>query len=276
MGVDVQTLVITGCTTGTGLAAARAVAKKGGDVIMLNRASTRAEVAESLVSANRARSMPISAVPTLPGGREISLPPLLWGKTHSNGGRLRQREAEASTAHREREESRVKRVWCGVARLCCRSCTRTGLASDSHRGGVVCCWLGGYAAAQVKEVAAEGATWGARVQTIECDLSQFRSVLAAAADVRLACPNGIDVLCCNAGVMALPDSIVTADGCAFLPPTPPPLPLSFGAAAAPGARPLESAAPAEAWHTTVLRAGGRMVLMCAVGSERASAGTICR
>lgn len=93
--------------------------------------------------------------------------------------------------------------------------------------------LGGCAAAQVKEVAAEGATWGARVQTIECDLSQFRSVLAAAADVKLACPNGIDVLCCNAGVMALPDSIVTADGCALLPP--PPNPLSSVVAAAPGA-----------------------------------------
>jgi NADP-dependent 3-hydroxy acid dehydrogenase YdfG len=37
-------------------------------------------------------------------------------------------------------------------------------------------------------------------------------VLTAAAQVKQRCPDGIDVLCCNAGVMALPDSIVTADG----------------------------------------------------------------
>jgi NAD(P)-dependent dehydrogenase (short-subunit alcohol dehydrogenase family) len=73
VGDAMQTFVITGCTTGTGLAAARAVAMKGGDVVMLNRASERAEVAERLVGVNRARSIPTPSVSTLPGGRVISL-----------------------------------------------------------------------------------------------------------------------------------------------------------------------------------------------------------
>lgn len=46
---------------------------------------------------------------------------------------------------------------------------------------------------------------------IPCDLQSFASVRTAAAALQTACPDGIDVLCNNAGVMALPD-VATADG----------------------------------------------------------------
>ena len=47
--------------------------------------------------------------------------------------------------------------------------------------------------------------------SVDCDLQSFTSVRAAAATVRSMCPDGLDVLCNNAGVMALPDR-ATADG----------------------------------------------------------------
>lgn len=51
-----------------------------------------------------------------------------------------------------------------------------------------------------------------RVQTINCDLSKFTSVKAAAVELHAKCASGgLDILCCNAGVMALRD-IATEDG----------------------------------------------------------------
>ena len=47
--------------------------------------------------------------------------------------------------------------------------------------------------------------------SIECDLQSFASVRNAAAKVKALCPNGLDVLCNNAGVMALED-MATKDG----------------------------------------------------------------
>lgn len=44
-----------------------------------------------------------------------------------------------------------------------------------------------------------------------CDLQSFASVRTAAAQLKTVCADGIDVLCNNAGVMALPD-IATQDG----------------------------------------------------------------
>ena len=49
------------------------------------------------------------------------------------------------------------------------------------------------------------------VSFIPCDLQSFDSVRAAAVEVKKKCLHGIDVLCNNAGVMALPD-IATNDG----------------------------------------------------------------
>ena len=46
---------------------------------------------------------------------------------------------------------------------------------------------------------------------VECDLQNFASVRNAAAKVKALCPNGLDVLCNNAGVMALEDA-ATSDG----------------------------------------------------------------
>jgi len=48
-------------------------------------------------------------------------------------------------------------------------------------------------------------------QLIECDLSSLASVRAAIQQVTDACPNGLDVLCNNAGIMAAPDQM-TVDG----------------------------------------------------------------
>ena len=46
----------------------------------------------------------------------------------------------------------------------------------------------------------------AELRSIECDLQSFSSVRAAAARVADVCPDGVDVLCNNAGVMALGDT----------------------------------------------------------------------
>lgn len=46
---------------------------------------------------------------------------------------------------------------------------------------------------------------------VPCDLQRFDSVRAAAAQLKALCADGIDVLCNNAGVMALPDT-ATPDG----------------------------------------------------------------
>ena len=51
----------------------------------------------------------------------------------------------------------------------------------------------------------------AEVHGVECDLQSFASVRAAAARVAELCPEGVHVLCNNAGVMALPDT-ATGDG----------------------------------------------------------------
>lgn len=51
----------------------------------------------------------------------------------------------------------------------------------------------------------------ADLHAVECDLQSFDSVRAAAARVTELCPEGVDVLCNNAGVMALPDT-ATVDG----------------------------------------------------------------
>jgi len=46
---------------------------------------------------------------------------------------------------------------------------------------------------------------------IDCDLQSFSSVRGAAKNLRALCPKGLDVLCNNAGVMALEDT-ATEDG----------------------------------------------------------------
>lgn len=51
----------------------------------------------------------------------------------------------------------------------------------------------------------------AEIHDVKCDLQSFASVKAAAAQVAELCPEGVHVLCNNAGVMALPDT-ATADG----------------------------------------------------------------
>ena len=51
----------------------------------------------------------------------------------------------------------------------------------------------------------------ARVVDVACDLQSFESVREAAARVRELCPEGLDALCNNAGVMALRDQ-ATVDG----------------------------------------------------------------
>ena len=67
----------------------------------------------------------------------------------------------------------------------------------------------GRSAASLAEVTA--AHPDADIHAVECDLQSFESVRAAAARVIELCPEGIDVLCNNAGVMALPDT-ATVDG----------------------------------------------------------------
>lgn len=51
----------------------------------------------------------------------------------------------------------------------------------------------------------------ADLHSVECDLQSFASVQAAADRVRELCPEGVNVLCNNAGVMALSDT-ATGDG----------------------------------------------------------------
>lgn len=51
----------------------------------------------------------------------------------------------------------------------------------------------------------------ATLHQVECDLQSFDSVRAAASKVHELCSDGLDVLCNNAGVMALPDR-ATGDG----------------------------------------------------------------
>jgi len=105
--MSAKVVAVTGCTTGTGLVAAKALAEKGASIIMLNRKSVRSEAAEKAVKA---------------------------------------------------------------------------------------------------------AAKNADVETIECDLQSFASVKAAAATISSKyATDGIDVLCCNAGVMALRDQ-ATGDG----------------------------------------------------------------
>ena len=55
---------------------------------------------------------------------------------------------------------------------------------------------------------------GATITHVPCDLTSFASVRSAAAAVQaaVAAAGGLDVLCCNAGVMALADT-ATPDGC---------------------------------------------------------------
>lgn len=54
---------------------------------------------------------------------------------------------------------------------------------------------------------------GAKIHCVTCDLTDFTSVRTAAKSLISLCsqPDGLDVLCCNAGVMAFPDRS-TADG----------------------------------------------------------------
>ena len=49
------------------------------------------------------------------------------------------------------------------------------------------------------------------VVAVDCDLQSFASVRSAADEIRRICPQGVHVLCNNAGVMALPDQ-ATQDG----------------------------------------------------------------
>ena len=51
----------------------------------------------------------------------------------------------------------------------------------------------------------------AKVEHVDCDLTDFASVKKAAAELQSLCSSGLDVLCNNAGVMALADQ-ATADG----------------------------------------------------------------
>ncbi|MGI9606925.1 MAG: SDR family NAD(P)-dependent oxidoreductase [Acidimicrobiales bacterium] len=51
----------------------------------------------------------------------------------------------------------------------------------------------------------------ADLHDVECDLQSFASVQAAAASIKELCPEGVHVLCNNAGVMALGD-VATTDG----------------------------------------------------------------
>jgi NAD(P)-dependent dehydrogenase (short-subunit alcohol dehydrogenase family) len=46
---------------------------------------------------------------------------------------------------------------------------------------------------------------------VPCDLQSFESVRAAVAKLKTLCPDGVDVLCNNAGVMGMPD-LATGDG----------------------------------------------------------------
>lgn len=66
--------------------------------------------------------------------------------------------------------------------------------------------------AKVAETSLRQEVPGAQVSTVECDLMSFDSVNKAAATLRSELKDtGLDVLCNNAGVMALPDE-ATKDG----------------------------------------------------------------
>jgi len=53
---------------------------------------------------------------------------------------------------------------------------------------------------QIREINPE-----AKITSIPCDLSDFASVRAATKKLKEQFPDGIDVLCNNAGIMAMPD-----------------------------------------------------------------------
>mmetsp|Transcript_12023 Transcript_12023/g.15599 ORF Transcript_12023/g.15599 Transcript_12023/m.15599 type:complete len:348 (+) Transcript_12023:167-1210(+) len=49
------------------------------------------------------------------------------------------------------------------------------------------------------------------IHLVECDLMNFESVRKASKEIEIIFPNGIDILCNNAGIMAFPD-VATEDG----------------------------------------------------------------
>mmetsp|Transcript_24069 Transcript_24069/g.75274 ORF Transcript_24069/g.75274 Transcript_24069/m.75274 type:complete len:344 (+) Transcript_24069:146-1177(+) len=94
----------------------------------------------------------------------------------------------------------------GTGLVCAKTCAKKGAAHvvllnrPSSRATA--------AETTVKEAAADGT----KVTTVECDLQSFESVRKAAATLKsMFGSTGIDVLCNNAGVMALEDK-ATADG----------------------------------------------------------------
>ena len=64
----------------------------------------------------------------------------------------------------------------------------------------------------LEAIKTHGAEFCAKVEHVDCDLASFDSVKRAIAKVKKACADsGIDVLCCNAGIMAIHDE-ATKDG----------------------------------------------------------------
>ena len=91
----------------------------------------------------------------------------------------------------------------GIGFCCARACARKGatvlmLNRESPR-----------AADAERRIRAD--VPNANVKTIICDLTSFESVRAAASQIRAELSVGLDVLCCNAAVMAFRD-VATADG----------------------------------------------------------------
>ena len=90
-------------------------------------------------------------------------------------------------------------------------CAAMALAERSAR--VICLNRPSERAVESLEAIKEaGAEFNAKVEHIDCDPSSFDSVKSAIAKLKKACGDeGIDVLCCNAGIMAIHDE-ATKDG----------------------------------------------------------------
>ena len=67
------------------------------------------------------------------------------------------------------------------------------------------------ALAEVRRVAKKYKKDGQNISLVPCDLQEFQSVRTAAAALHHKCKSGIDVLCNNSGVVALPN-VPTTDG----------------------------------------------------------------
>eukprot|EP00435_Cladocopium_sp_Y103_P058873 s657_g20.t2 len=211
-----KVVLVTGCTSGTGFVAARAMAKKGAHVVMLNRKSGRAEEAEKKLLEEVAGSKGEDFRPPVP--RAIPVPRFAMEEMHRvgrctpcrffafkedgchkgntcefchlcSGPDALKRSKKAHVARKKQEDAMQRKL-------------RQSAVGVAHS---ILSWQ-----RKVEEGRKDGRKEG--VTSVECDLQSLESVRGCAEKLKaMFGDTGIDVLCNNAGVMALADE-ATKDG----------------------------------------------------------------